>query len=334
MLMPMLLQTPEELEKDLAAAIRQVYLVLGPEEYHRDQALAILKSRVMRSGSADFDYSVFTAGDASVAEILEAANIYPMLSPRRLVVVEDIGKIRDAEAESLLEGLTSISPRSTVVLTAAELDKRKKIYKTFQKDFCRCEFPRLKGPALERWADVFVRKSGYRISAGALKRVVDVAGADLMTLAAEFEKLMLYAGAEKTIPDAVIEDLVRVSRQQSIFDLTNAVGRRDRGGALRSLGNLLGMGEPPLVIVTMLARHCRQTLIAIEGLRERRNPHDIAAAAQIPPFALDQFLSGARAVNPDTVKDMYIRIAAIDRQLKSSSLDGRALLEGLICEFV
>ena len=330
----MIVQTLEELEKDLAAAIRLVYLVLGPEEYHCDQALAILKSRITTPGSADFDCSVFTAGDTRVTEILEAANIYPMLSPRRLVVIEDVGKFKDAEAETLLEGLASISRRSTVILTAMELDKRKKFYKAFQKDFCLCEFPRLKGPALARWADDFVRKNGYRISAGALKRVVDVAGSDLRTLASEFEKLMLYAGAEKIIPDAVIEDLVRVSRQQSIFDLTNAVGRRDRGGALRSLGNLLGMGEHPLVIVTMLARHCRQTLMAIEGLRERRNPRDIASAAQIPSFTIDQFLAEARAANPDTVKDMYIRLAEIDRQLKSSSLDGRALLECLICEFV
>jgi DNA polymerase III delta subunit len=94
------------------------------------------------------------------------------------------------------------------------------------------------------------------------------------------------------------------------------------------------MGEHPLVVVTMLARHCRQTLIAIEGLRARKNPRDIASEAQIPPFAMDQFLAGARAVNPDTVRKMYIRLAEIDRQLKSTSLDGRALLEGLICEFV
>ena len=330
----MILQTIEELERDLASVVRPVYLVLGPEEYHCSQALAILKSRVTTPGAADFDCSVFAAGGSRTAEILEAANIYPMLSPRRLVVVEDAEKFREAEAEALLKGLASISPRSTVIFTAAELDKRKKFYKTFQKDFCLCEFPRLKGPAIERWADTFVRKSGYRISAGALKRVVDVAGAELRTLASEFEKLMLYAGEEKSIPDAVIEDLVRASRQQSIFDLTNAVGRRDRSGALRSLGNLIGMGEHPLVVVTMLARHCRQTLIVIEGLRERKHPRDIAAAAQIPPFAADQFLAGARAVNPDTVRNMYVRLAEIDKQLKSTPLDGRALLEGLICEFV
>ena len=115
-----------------------------------------------------------------------------MLSPRRLVVIEDVGKLRDADAEALLEGLVKISPRSVVILTAAELDKRKKFYKTLvQNNFCICEFPRLKGYALERWADAFVRKNGYGISAGGLKRVVDMAGSDLRTLASEFEKLMI-----------------------------------------------------------------------------------------------------------------------------------------------
>ena len=330
----MLLQTLEELERDLASVIRPVYLVLGPEEYQCAQALAILKSRITTPGAADFDCSTFTTGEASVAEIFEAVNVYPMLSPRRLVVVENIGKFKDAETDALLKKLPLISTRSTLILTALELDRRKTFYKNFRKDFCLCEFPKLKGAALERWASDFIRKSGYHISPGAIKKVVDIAGADQRTLASEFEKLMLYAGAKKIIPDDVIDDLVRLSRQQTIFDLTDAIGRRDRRGALKALGNLIVMGEPIFPILAMLARHCRQTLIAIEGLTAGKNHHDIAAAAQIQPFALEKFLAGARAVNPNTVRGMYVRLAEIDRQLKSTSLDGRVLLENLICEFV
>ena len=331
----MILKTLEGLEKDITDTIRSVYFVLGSEDYLCSQALAILKSRIMNPDAADFDYSEFTAGGTRVAEILEAANTYPMLSPRRLVVIEDAGKFKDAEAEALIKGLESISPRSTVILTATELDKRMKLYKTAQKDYCLCEFPRLKIHELERWAAVFVRKNGYRISEKALKRVVNAAGVDIRTLASEFEKLMLCADREtKVIPDDVIEDLLSASRQQNIFDLTNAFGRNDRIGAIRSLGNLMEMGELPQMIISMLARHCRQTLIAIEGIMGRKNPHDIATMAQIPSFMLEQFLDGARAANPEMVRNMYIRLAEIDQQYKSSSLDGRMLLEGLICEFL
>jgi DNA polymerase-3 subunit delta len=145
------------------------------------------------------------------------------------------------------------------------------------------------------------------------------------------EKLILYAGKEKSISDGAIEDLVRASRQHGIFELIGALARRDRSGALRSLANLLSMGEHPLVVVAMIARHCRQILIAKEHLLQGGNEREIGAAAQIPPFLLDQFLRQARAADSAEVQRMYIQLAEIDRRLKSSSGDGRMLLERLIC---
>jgi DNA polymerase-3 subunit delta len=145
---------------------------------------------------------------------------------------------------------------------------------------------------------------------------------------------MLYSGEEKTISNAAIESLVRASRQHGIFELIGSVGQHDRNGALRSLANLLGMGEHPLVVVTMLARHCRQILIAKDCIQQGKNSRETAALAQIPFFILEQFLRQARSTETSSIQEMYLRLAAIDKQLKSSSLDGRILLESLICALV
>ena len=163
---------------------------------------------------------------------------------------------------------------------------------------------------------------------------MELAGSDLQTLAGELDKLLLYAWNEKNITDSAIEDLLSTSRQQSIFELIGTMGRRDRNGALRSLANLLSMGEHPLVVVTMMARHCRQVLIAKDGLSQGMNPREIGSAAQIPSFLLDQFLRQARAADLAIVRKMCIRLAEIDRRLKSTSADGRMLLESLICAYV
>ncbi|MBP1624050.1 MAG: hypothetical protein H6Q07_2070, partial [Acidobacteria bacterium] len=61
---------------------------------------------------------------------------------------------------------------------------------------------------------------------------------------------------------------------------------------------------------------------------------DIASAAQIPPFVLDQFVRQARSADPSAIRRMFIKLAEIDRRLKSSSADGRMLLESLICALV
>jgi len=330
-----ILQSPEELEIDLRnKGWRNVYLILGPEQYYCRLAVHLLKRNALSPGSEAFDYSEFIAGNATVDKIIEAVSTFPMVSLRRLVLVTEAEKLKENEQDALLDSIKSISGRGTLVLVAEELDHRKRFYRQLRDMNSVAEFPKLKSAALVQWAEAFVRRQGYRIASSAIRKIVELAGSDLQTLACELEKLFLYAGKERNIPESAVNDLVGVSRQHGIFELIDAAARHDRSGALRSLTNLLSMGEHPLVIVTMMARQCRQLLIAKEHLLRGSNAQTIGNAAQVPPFLLDQFLRQARASDAAQVQEMYIRLADIDRRLKSSSGDGRLLLECLICALV
>lgn len=331
----MIIQSLEELGKELDnEKPHRVYLVLGPEMHLLGMAVDMLKAKFVSPDAEAFDYSEFSTGEASLDEIIEAAGTFPMIARHRVVLVTQVGKLKDAEHEELLESLSSLTPRTILILTADELDHRKRFYRTLRERDCVAEFARLKGPALERWAAGFFQRHGCRVSSSAIKRIVDLAGADLQSLAGELEKVVLYAGGSRQIPDSVIADLISGSRQQGIFDLINAVGRRDRVASLRSLSNLLSMGEHPLVVVSMMGRHCRQMMIAREGLDQGNDARQIGNAAQIPPFLLDQFLRQARTADIGAIRKMFVRLAETDRALKSSSVDGQLLLENLICTFV
>jgi DNA polymerase III subunit delta len=330
-----ILQSFEELENNLSGdASRHIYLILGPELYQCRMAVNAVKSKFLSAESIAFDYAEFSAGEVSVEQILEAANTFPMMSRKRLVLISEAGNLKDTEQDVLLNALNSLSPRCVLVFFAEDIDHRKKFYRVMREKHCVAEFPKLKGIALEHWAAAFIQRHGYRCSSSAVKKIVDLAGTNLQMLAAELEKLLLYAGKEKNISDLAVEELISGSRQQGIFDFIGAVGKRDRNAALRSLANLLSMGEHPLVIVSMMARHCRQVLIAKEYLAQGVNAREIASAAQIPPFILDSFLRQARAVEVAAMQQICVRLAEIDRRLKSSSADGRLLLENLICALV
>jgi DNA polymerase-3 subunit delta len=257
-----------------------------------------------------------------------------MISRKRLVLISDATKLKEAEQDTLLDALNGFSPRCVLIFFAEEYDHRKKFYKVMREKHIVAEFPKLKGFALEKWAASFIQRRGYRCAPAAIKRIVDLAGSNLQMLAGELDKLLLYVGKERNISDVAVEELISGSRQKSIFDFIGAVGNRDRNAALRSLANLLGMGEHPLVVVSMLARHCRQVLIAKEFLAQGINSREIGSAAQIPPFMLDSFLQQVRSVEASAIQKICIRLADIDRRLKSSSSDGRLLLENLICSFV
>jgi DNA polymerase III subunit delta len=330
-----ILQTLHELENDLkTAGLRTIYIILGPEQFQCRQALSLLKTKALAPESGAFDYSEFNAGDDSIDEIIKSANTYPMLSAKRVALVNSAEKLKDSEQDKLLDSLKNFSSRGLLILLADDLDHRKKLYRTIRETGCVAEFARLKGSALERWAEALVQREGHQISSAGMKKILDLTGADLQSLSTELEKLFNFAGKQKNIPDAAIDDLVRSSRQHKIFELLDAMSVRNRDGALRVLEHLLSAGESPIGIVAMMARQCRQLLSARDYLAQRMDAREIAAKLQVLPFLADKFMRQVRSADPLALNRTYIRLAEIDLRLKSSSADGRLLLEQVLCMLV
>jgi DNA polymerase-3 subunit delta len=325
-------QDLEELEAEVnRGRFHPAYLIIGPEEYLCHQAVGFLKQKSLAPEAFAFNFAEFGAAECSAREAVEAAQTFPMMSPRRLVMVTDLERMRVSDHEVLLRYLEEPASRTVMILTATDLDRRTSFYKCLRERTCVVECAKLKGFALERWAESFIRRRGLRVSQSGLKKIVELAGEDLQSLANELEKLLIYAGTEKAISDTAVEDLVNSSRQHSIFELTAALGRRDRVTALRRLGNLVAAGEEPLAIVSMMARHFRQILIAKDLLEQGKNPRETAVAAQVPSFALDEFMQSVRAIDTRTAATMYHRLTEADYRFKSSPADKRMVLEHLIC---
>jgi len=331
----LIIQSIDALKKDLkSSSDRSFYLVLGPERYLCQQAIELIKCEILNPEAEAFDSCAYSAKDTTVERIFETANTFPMLSNRRFILVSDLEKLPESEHEKLIKNLESLLPSSMVLLVAGELDHRKKLFRAIRDKGCIIEFASLKGTALNRWVSDFVRNSGYRISSKTTGRIADLVGADLQSLAGELEKLFLFAGKEKEITNAAVDDLVRSSRQHGIFELIDAIGMQDRAGALVSLSNLLVMGEYPPLIVAMMARHSRQVLILKECLQKKMSGREAGKAAQIPPFLLDKFMNQARSMKTEMVHRMHTGLNDIDRRLKSSSVDAGILLEAFICTLI
>jgi DNA polymerase III subunit delta len=328
----LILHAIDELDRELQIhSESNIFLVTGSEEYLCRQALYLIQHRVVSEAVRAFDYSEFDAREASPGEIREAANTFPMISKRRLVVVVGVDKLNEANESALLELLPDLSKKTVLVFLAPELDKRKHFYKQLMAKVCIVEFSQLKTNELERWAQEYIRKQGIRISSSALKEIVDLAGSDLQSLANEIDKLILYAGKDKSIPDSAISLMLSGSRQHKIFDLTDALGARNTRRALELLQNILDMGEHPLVVVNTMARQFRQLLI-VKDLLDKGTPTDqIRAALQVQAFIADKLLRQARSIETKLAKQMYLRLADADLKFKSSRADHRMILESLIC---
>ena len=322
-----------ELESEISGGrFQPVYLFFGPEEYLLRHALSVMRKKVPAPGTESFNCSEFSAPELDAAEIIESANTFPMMSPRRLVLVADLDQLSQSGQDRLAAYVESPQQKTVLVLNAGPSDHLAGFTKRVAEHAWVVQFGKMKGAELERWASAYLSRRGFRITSQSLAQLVDLAGSDLATLVGEIEKLCLYAAQQKEIKESDILALVQASRQYGIFELTTAMGKRDRKLALKQLGNLLEAGEPALYILTMMARHFRQLIIAKELISQGRNQQEVARALQMKStYFLPELMRHAKAMDLETARNLYRHVARIDRRFKSSSPDERLLLEHLIC---
>jgi DNA polymerase-3 subunit delta len=205
-------------------------------------------------------------------------------------------------------------------------------------DWCgMVELVRVEESDAMRWLVVEAEKRGSALEVDAARELTDALGADLMLMASELEKLLLYTGERRRITLGDVETMVLGAKQRSLYELTDAISAKDRPRALALLQGLLnasdGGEESAIGHLYMLARTFRQMLVILE-----KNVRDSRAIWQalwqgfrMPPFAAEDLIRQARRYKSRRDLTRALRlIARADLELRSSPPDKRLVLERLV----
>jgi len=314
-----------------------VYLLLGDDDAELSRLAADVTALVEDELRA-FNVDRLYAGDKGVtaASIVESANLLPMMSERRVVVVLRTEKLlkpkrrgkaaeeiadagengADAEPPGDLDALTGYvqdpSPSTTLVLVASDIDRTRRAGKAILKHATVVECWGLKTEknprfldlrAAARMAEQMVRRaaaeSGQQIDPAAARLVAERAGVDIVRLRGDIERLMLYAAGKAKITLADAQEVVSAETAQDDWAVTNAIQNRNTGEALRQLALALEAGAVPYMILGQLGWFVRDKLVNVDP---RRIPRAVDA------------------------------LFRTDQDLKSSGGDPRVLLERLVVE--
>ncbi len=254
-----------------------VYFVYGKERYLVDRALHLLRERAIDPRTRDFNYELYQGKEATADRVINAARTFPMMAKRRLIMVRDLDAMKADEQAKLLPYLEAPSPETVLVLEAEKLDQRTRFGQAVKK---LCTSVKLE-PLYERQLLGFVRGEGklrgVRFGAGAAELLCEEVGADLERRSpTPSSASRLWAAGQgrsqlmaREVNAEDVETHVASTKQRTVFELADAVGRGDRGRALTTLSAMLEGKESGVRIVAMLARHLRQLWSADALLRER-----------------------------------------------------------------
>jgi DNA polymerase-3 subunit delta len=311
-----------------------IYLLYGPDELARSEALAALKAQVPPD-LADLNITLLDGRKLKLEALIAACEAFPFLAERRLVIVHDLLKYQKAGKER--DELRAYLPRvpatcDLVFIESDDFDKRSGVFTYLKKTATVQEFLPRQGAELVSWLTERARLLGVRLDVAAAQRLIGYAGSDGRTLVNELGKLASYVGRGGYITPEVVEVLVQDRQEQNLFAFIDELSARRRGAALEGLRRLFADGQAATYVLFMIARQVRILLGVKELATQRLRPDDIAARLGQRPFVVRKALEQVRGFTDAELARLHDRVLELDHASKTGRIEAEAGLEMLVIE--
>lgn len=339
-------------------ARRAGYVLLGDEAFLQQQCRRGIVEGLVDPQFREFCVADIDLSEASVFEALDQVSTPSLMAPFQVLFVRNVKLLyqRGAKKEefaAIQKYLRLPNPQAMLVFVADHLhiptdvrrmdmqdkDRYERIRETLG-DFCGIVELSQPGEAdAIRWATETAQTRGMQLEPDAARELADALHSDLMQMASELEKLMLFVDKKKRITLADVEEMVLSAKQRSLYELTDAITAHDPARALLLLQGLLNASESgedgAIGHLHMLARTFRQMLVIQEkNVRDSRTIWQaLWPGFRVPPFAVDELIRQARRYKTRREPmQMLERLARADLEIRSSPPDKSLVLERLVID--
>ena len=325
--------TPDKLLLQISKGqIEPFYFLYGPEIFYQTEIIQTLIKQWITDDNRDFNLETFDAQESTVNHWLGSAKTLSFLGGIKLVIVRNLHDAipQDKEAQGLIDYAENPIPEACLVVTSNKVDRKRKLFKilTGLKTAIACEAP--KENELINWLRKRAEESNYSLSSNAARVLINRVGARPGILAKELEKTLLYAGANKSISEKDVAEVVGESKTENVFALTEALKTKNPETALRLLNNQINHGEEPIKILGTIAWQFRM-IWEVKHYQKKNLPSgQIAKIMGANPYVVDKALQHTGRFSTKQLRTGYLELAKADRSLKSTSQDPLAVMQTLV----
>ncbi len=333
------------------------YVFIGDEGFFRRKCREAILQHLVPEDVRELSLYDMDLADVDLREILDRARTPSLMAPFQVFFIRGVKNLygrgkHDEEFEAIKEYFANPNPDAMLVFVADHIsipadvrrmdmtdkERYERIRETLG-EYCQVlEMARVEEGDAVSWATQAASADGVKLDPDAARELVDSLGGDMMMIANELEKLVLFVDEKKRIGLGDVETMVLAAKQRSFYELTDAISSRDRERALEVLDAILSSGdgeEAAIGHLYMLSRTFKQMLVIFE-----RNVRDSRALWQalwqgfrLPPFAAEDVIRQARRYKSRRELTGAIRkVARADLALRSNAVSKRLVLENLVLD--
>jgi len=328
-----------ELKQDLKAGTpKPLYLFHGEEAFLRDYYLGRLKETILPAGLEDFNLHAAKGKECSAEWIGQAVDCLPMMSDRTLVIATDFDLFGQGEKqrERLLEILSALPDYCTLVfvydLLPYKADGRSKLAALLNQKGAVVNFQRQEQGDLTDWICRQFKKAGKTVDTEDARYLIFLCGDLMHDLSSEIGKVAAYADHSRVTRADM--DAVAIPKVEAVvFQMTDALARKDFDASASVLADLLHSQEAPIMILSVMGKYFRQLYTARLYLSAGKSRGDFMELwGMKSSYQGDKLLDAARRFSLPWCRYAVRRCAQTDILLKSSYGREGEILTALLME--
>lgn len=343
-------------------ARRPGYVLLGDDAFLMEMCLKGVVRELVPEEMKDFCLHDLDLAQTSIFEALDLAQTPSLMAPFQVLFLRNVKTLygrgsKKEEFKAIDEYFRRPNPQALVIFVADHIalpqdlrrmdmtdkERAEKIRESLG-DVCGVvELQRVSEEDAMRWVVREGKSRGVRFTEDAARELVDAlgsgGGAEMMLVASEVEKLVLYVGGvgKDVVEVGDVETMVSAAKQRSLYELTDAISLKDAPRALALLAGLLNASEggedAAIGHVFSLAKTYRQMLVLNEKqVKDQRAMWSVLwPGFRVAPFAADALIAQARRYRDRGELTRGLGwIAKADLELRSGPVDKKLVLERLV----
>lgn len=308
-------------------AKRASFALVGDGDYLKKDALLELRSFWQKTAQADEDRFEGSDKTTKIVRVDEAIGEYPLIGKFRLVVVENMDKMRDFK--KLFYWLSDMPPETKLVCSfTSEFE--------LQKDsgfgcVVVCNDMSVDSKEFDKYIDYCLEPKKKSVDEHGRAFIKEVFVDQVHMLRMELLKVSYFVGDEPMVKRQHLEQALSIQSQVKIFDLVDMIIRRDLRQSLRLIKSVMDAGNEASSVINLVMRRVTTLSVIIQGLKSGEKLKDFMLRKKIPLFQFGQIIENLKYLKEYHISRFFSTLCEYEYRLRSWE-DPRITLESMVVE--
>jgi len=327
------------IEKIKKRIFAPVYFLAGEEPFFIDKISKLLEETVVEESSKDFDQSVVYGRDVSLDQVVSLSRQYPLMGTHRLVIVREAQNIKNLvrEENNVLKNYLNKPTPSTILVfdyKYKKVDGRTSFAQNIAKTSVFFQSTPLRDYQIPDFIEGLLRTTSYKMSPNTRLMLAQNLGTNLSKIENELQKLFVNLKPGTEISPEIIEEYIGISKDYNIFELQNALVKRDVLKANRIIKYFAQnpKDNPAILQMAMLFGFFRK-VFHYHFVKNKADSKAVSSELKIQPYFIKDYQTAASIYSPKKLAQIFALFREYDQKMKgveSSAVDDGELMKELI----